>query len=171
MLRMKLVDACIDILEQLEVVVQDLKDDDFTLPIDTLNHSTIGQHIRHTLEFFSCLMNNHSSGIINYDNRDHDKVIESDRTIALALIQDIKSFVRNIETDRALKLSANYSLHKEEQITINTNLYRELTYNIEHAIHHMAIIKIGLKEVAPYISVPAHFGVAVSTIKYQKGTA
>ncbi|MEM7109090.1 MAG: hypothetical protein AAF519_12755 [Bacteroidota bacterium] len=168
---MKLVDACTDILGQLEAVIQELRDKEFTLPVATLNHSTIGQHMRHTLEFFTCLMNNHSTGVVNYDQRDHDKVIESDRTIALALIHDLKNFMKEIKTDIPLKLEANYSLDQEETIAIDTNLFRELTYNIEHAIHHMAIIKIGLREVAPYVSIPSHFGVAVSTVKYQKGAA
>ncbi|MEM9858984.1 MAG: DinB family protein [Bacteroidota bacterium] len=168
---MKLVKACTEILGQLEVIVEEIKNEDFSSPIDTLNNSTIGQHMRHTLEFFSCLMHNHKSGVINYDNRDHDRIIESDTTIALALIQDLKNFVTNIKSDVSLKLEANYSLEKEDTISISTNLFRELTYNIEHAIHHMAIIKIGLREVAPYVTIPAHFGVAVSTVKYQKGTA
>ncbi|MEM6525437.1 MAG: DinB family protein [Bacteroidota bacterium] len=168
---MKLVEACTDILGQLEAVIQDLKDNDFTLPIQTLNNSTIGQHMRHTLEFFTCLMNHHDKGVINYDKRDHDKVIESDRTIALALIQDLKNFIQDVKSDAPLKLEANYSMDRDETISIDTNLFRELTYNIEHAIHHMAIIKIGLKEVAPYVSIPSHFGIAVSTIKYQKGAA
>ena len=168
---MKLVEACKDILGQLENVIYDLSDQHFTLPIETLNNSTIGQHMRHTLEFFTSLMNNHNSGLINYDNRDHDKVIESDRTIALELIRDLKGFISSIKEDRPLKLDACYSLDGNDVVTIDTNLYRELTYNIEHAIHHMAIIKIGLKEVATYVTVPSHFGVAVSTIKYQKDQA
>jgi hypothetical protein len=39
-------------------------------------------------------------------------------------------------------------------------------YNVEHAIHHMALIKVGLKEVCPAVKIPADFGVAVSTVKY-----
>ena len=64
-----------------------------------------------------------------------------------------------------------YNLNDEEAITIETNYYRELIYNIEHAVHHMAIMKIGIHEVAPYISLPADFGVAASTIRYKKEEA
>lgn len=168
---MKLIKACKDILEQLETVIQQLDDNHFSEPVGTLNQSTIGQHIRHTLEFFACLMHNHATGTVNYDKRDHDRVIETDRTIALALVDDLKSFVTNIHNDTPLILEADYGLDSSEIVSINTNLFRELTYNIEHAIHHMAIIKIGLREIAPYVTIPPHFGLAVSTIKYQKGTA
>ncbi len=51
---------------------------------------------------------------------------------------------------------------------IASNFYRELIYNIEHAVHHMAIMKIGVLEVAPYVSMPLDFGVAVSTIRHKK---
>jgi len=51
---------------------------------------------------------------------------------------------------------------------IKTNALRELAYNIEHAIHHMAIIKIGINEVSPYILLPSAFGVASSTIRHLK---
>lgn len=168
---MKLINACTDILDQLESVIEQINDEHFSSPIDTLNQSTIGQHIRHTLEFFACLMNDQHTGLVNYDKRDHDKAIESDRSVALDLIRRLRIFISENRQDKALVLEANYSLQKEEIVQINTNYFRELTYNIEHAIHHMAIIKIGLKEIASYVEVPDHFGVAVSTIKYQQRVA
>ncbi len=168
---MKLISACKDILNQLEAVLTQITEEDFTKKVATLNYSTIGQHIRHTLEFFTCLVHNHSGGVINYDQRDHDGVIETDKTIATALVRDLAAFIEQASEDKDLTLEANYSLISDEAISIRTTYFRELAYNIEHAIHHMAIIKIALKEVAPYVSIPEHFGVAVSTIRYQKGTA
>lgn len=41
-------------------------------------------------------------------------------------------------------------------------------YNIEHTIHHLALIKVGLKLVYPDLDLPNHFGVAPSTIKFQQ---
>jgi hypothetical protein len=48
---------------------------------------------------------------------------------------------------------------------------RELVYNIEHVVHHMALVKIGLKELLPDLDLPDDFGVAVSTIRYQHSEA
>ena len=50
---------------------------------------------------------------------------------------------------------------------VSSSFFRELTYLIEHTIHHLAIIKIGLNEVYPAIEIPKNFGVAHSTIRYQ----
>jgi hypothetical protein len=66
-----------------------------------------------------------------------------------------------------LKLEVGYKPDSEETMVIATNYLRELTYNIEHAVHHMAIMKIGIREVAGYINLPIDFGVAVSTIRYK----
>jgi hypothetical protein len=69
--------------------------------------------------------------------------------------------------DRALTLEVGYDADSDDCVTISTNYFRELTYNIEHAIHHMAIMKIGVREIAPYIPLDENFGVAVSTVRYR----
>ncbi|TAG65626.1 MAG: DinB family protein, partial [Runella slithyformis] len=48
-----------------------------------------------------------------------------------------------------------------------TTLSRELVYIAEHAIHHLAILKIALRAHFPDIALPVHFGVAYSTVQYQ----
>ena len=165
---MKLHKACTNILSQLTDLVNQISEKDFTKPSETLSRSTIGQHLRHTIEFFICFEQGYNHGIINYDKRAHDKLIESDKFIALANIQRIADFVNGLDQEKNLKLEVGYDLDKEEYITIDTTATRELVYNIEHAVHHMAIMKIGIKEVAPDIKLPSGFGVAASTIRYQE---
>lgn len=165
---MSLNKACSNILTQLTDLLNQISENDFIKPIDSLGHSTIGQHIRHTLEFFTCLERGFKSGVINYDKRAHDKLIESDKFIALATLTKINEFIESQPIDRSLKLEAGYDLDKEEYVTINTNFLRELAYNIEHAVHHMAIMKIGIREITPDVKLPHDFGIAASTIRYQE---
>ena len=165
---MELTRACTNILEQLQEVVRRIEPDHYSRPIETLSMSTIGQHIRHTLEFFLCLENGFQSGVINYDKRPHDKLIETGKIPALNALHSISQFISDQSYDKALRLEVGYDLAKEEFITIQTNFSRELVYNIEHAVHHMALIKIGLKEVASYVPLPADFGIAASTIRYKE---
>jgi uncharacterized damage-inducible protein DinB len=167
---MNLQAACLGILAQLTELVKQLSEQDYCKPIPTLSQSSIGQHLRHTLEFFICLEQGFAGGIINYDKRAHDKLIESDKFIALSVLSRIKNFVEQQRKNCALKLEVGYDLVKEDFVTVETNYQRELIYNIEHAVHHMAIIKIGVREVAPYVSLPHNFGVAASTIRYQETT-
>ena len=165
---MQLKVACLTILNQLTDVISELDEKDFCKPSEILSKSTIGQHLRHTVEFFICLQQGFEKGIVNYDKREHDRFIESDKFIALAAIERIKDFVSNQSKDQVLQLEVGYDRDSDDYLTISTNYLRELTYNIEHAVHHMAIMKIGIREVAGYVKLPADFGIAVSTLRYKE---
>lgn len=163
---MQLISACSTILDQLDDVVTNISVEDFAKPSSALSNSTVGQHLRHIIEFFLCLENGFRSGVINYDKRAHDKLIESDKFIAINAIRTVREFVVATTNDSSLLLDVGYERNTEECVTIKTNYFRELTYNIEHAVHHMALIKIGVREVAGYVSLPKDFGVAVSTLRH-----
>jgi hypothetical protein len=160
--------ACTQILHQLSDTIQQLDECEFVRPSEALSGSTIGQHLRHTLEFFICLEQGFDLGVINYDKRAHDRLIETDKHIAIGTINQMISFVSSMNTNKSLTLQVGYDLDKEEYISLETNALRELVYNIEHAVHHMAIMKIGIREVAPAVKLPSDFGIAASTIRYQE---
>ncbi|MDH5599215.1 MAG: hypothetical protein OEY34_08820 [Cyclobacteriaceae bacterium] len=164
---MELYTASKGIFSQLRYVLQNISNDSFQAPLISLNNATIGQHFRHTIEFFTCLQHSYMADTINYDQRNHDKTIETDLQVALLELDKAEHFINQEPMDRELKLEGSYSIDKEDSYVINTNFFRELAYNIEHAIHHMAIIKIGLAEAVPGLELPAHFGVASSTVRYQ----
>ena len=86
---MQLKNACLDILNQLAGVVRQMDEKDFCKPSKTLSNSTVGQHLRHTVEFFICLEQGFNKGLINYDKREHDKLIESDKFLALAALSQL----------------------------------------------------------------------------------
>ena len=72
--------------------------------------------------------------------------------------------------NKTLTLEASYDEHVTEPIAIETNYYREVAYNLEHTIHHMALIRVGITEISN-IQLPDDFGVASSTVKYRKQCA
>lgn len=160
--------SAIRILDQLRDVVESIESSHFCLPSEALSGSTIGQHLRHTLEFFICFENGFKNGTLNYDKRAHDKLIETDKYLALSTIESIKDFVNNIDINKDLQLEVSYDFTLESFEIVDTNALRELVYNIEHAVHHMAIMKIGIREIAPYLKLPPDFGVATSTVRFQQ---
>lgn len=168
---MNLSKAAINILNQLGDLVGQIQEEDFSKPSDTLSKSTIGQHIRHTLEFFICFESGFNRGVVNYDRRQHDKLIETDKFLALSAISQVIEFIKSLQEEKPLKLEVGYDLMREEFVKVDTNSTRELVYNIEHAVHHMAIIKIGIREIAPYVRLNYDFGVAASTIRYKEASA
>ncbi len=165
---MQLSKATFSILDQVEFVIKQINNDDYTKPVDVFNNSTIGQHFRHTLEFFQCLMDGYNTGVVSYDKRNHDKSIEVDKELALAFINKAKAFIAICDMKKPLVLEVNYNMEETVDIPVDSNMGREVTYNIEHAIHHMAIIKIGLQVLCPYVELPHGFGVAISTLRYHK---
>ncbi len=160
--------ACVDILDQLKTTVEQILPQDFRRPSAALSESTIGQHLRHTLEFFLCLEKGIDVGIVNYDKRNHDVHMETDKDMAIEVIARVNTFIARTTQDQDLKLEMAYGRHSETEDIIFTNYFRELTYTIEHAIHHMALMKIGIREVAPYVNLPEHFGVAHSTVRFKE---
>lgn len=164
---MELAQACTNILKQLTDLVNAISREDFVRPAPTLSNSTIGQHVRHTLEFFLCFEMGIKSGTINYDKRLHDKLIERDKLIALSTIERIRRVVE-LTDEKPLLLEVGYDVVNDNFVTVETTAMRELVYNIEHAVHHMAIIKIGVREIAGYVELPSDFGIAASTIRYHE---
>ncbi len=138
-----------------------------TLPL--LFDSNIGQHSRHYIEFFQCLLTQakRSNGLIDYDERKRNQRIEREPKYAIEVIEEIIEALPNFQPNCTLYLQAGYSLDSDEALKVRTCFERELLYNIEHTIHHFAIIKIGLQLVMPEIKLPSHFGIAPSTIKYR----
>ena len=163
-----LISAAINLLDQLEDSIRQTRQEDFSKPSEILNNSSVGQHVRHTLEFFLCLIDAVPSRKLDYDKRKHDRFIEEDKNLALSVLASIRDFISKNSENFDIVLTVNYDLEHELNTSITSNFYRELAYNIEHAIHHMALIKIGIKDICPYVSLDPSFGVASSTIRYQK---
>jgi hypothetical protein len=144
----------IDLLEQLD---QQL----YTMPVEELHQATIGQHTRHIIELFVCLLQGYEAGKVNYDKRKRDKTIENLPACAIEVLHFIQENLNN--PDKPLLLE---SVLGKEHINIPSCYYRELLYNLEHCIHHQALIKVALWGM-PQIEVSENFGVAPSTIQYR----
>lgn len=168
---MKIKEACHNILDQVSGIIEQISTKDFVAQVQAFNGATIGQHFRHSIEFFQCLMNGYQQGEVSYDRREHDKDLESNKILALDVINKIKLFIEHCDVDKTIGLRVSYDPENDTEVIVSSNMAREITYNIEHMIHHMALVKIGIKEVCPYVVLPPEFGIAVSTIKYHKSQA
>lgn len=149
-------------LDELLYLLDQLSDQDYSKPCPALSNATIGEHIRHILEMFQCLENSYDLGILNYDNRERNNQIQTETEFAKKCITSLK---------KGLK-SENKIIYLEQiidglNIRIQSNYYRELLYNLEHCIHHQALIKVAVLQFEN-ISVDENFGVARSTIEYRK---
>jgi hypothetical protein len=165
---MQLQQAVNNVFVQLSATLEQLTQEQYVQPSRTLFNATIGQHVRHIIELFQCLQHGYETGLVNYENRKRDTRIESDKEFATGLLKEVYQGLN--KEDKALTLEACYDEHATDSLVIATNFYREVAYNLEHTIHHMALIRVGITEVSN-IELPEEFGVASSTIKYRQQCA
>jgi hypothetical protein len=165
---MQLQQAVNNVFVRLSETLKQLSQEQYIQPCDTLFKNTIGQHVRHIIELFQCLENGYEAGVVNYEKRKRDKTIENDKEFASQLLKEIYNQLDR--ADKALTLEATYDDHSEAPIRIETNFNREIAYNLEHTIHHMALIRVGINEVSG-IRLPDDFGVASSTVKHRQQCA
>jgi hypothetical protein len=152
-------------LNELKDLLSQLSKDDYTCPCLDLSNATIGEHSRHIIELFQCLENQYDLGIINYDNRKRDYLIQTEPQVAKLAIKDLMA---NLE-----KPNKNLKLHQVidgDKLDIESNYNRELLYNLEHCIHHFALIKVAVLQNGS-IQIDKNFGVARSTIEFRKQCA
>jgi len=152
-------------LNELSDLLSQLSNEDYTCPCHDLSNATIGEHTRHIIEMFQCLENQYESGIINYDERKRDFRIQTDITFAQEIINSIIN-----QLDKSNKKLQLQQFLDGETLLIDTNYNRELLYNLEHCIHHQALIKVAVLQ-HDTIVIGQNFGVARSTIEYRKQCA
>lgn len=164
----ELADPLTTLLEQLQSLTASLTDKQYCERLPVLSNASIGQHIRHIIEFFVELHKGYKSGLVNYDRRERDFATETSRSVAILKLREIAGSLGN--KDRVLTLEADFGALKEPPCRTMTNYRRELVYNLEHMVHHMAMLRIGVNALSE-IALPDSFGVAASTLKFRNACA
>jgi uncharacterized damage-inducible protein DinB len=156
----------IESLESLAQVLQQLPDQNsYTNACEALSNATIGQHTRHIIELYQCLLAGYPAGNINYDERKRNKLYENDTSAAVEVIREIQQKLEQPDKEVNIFFGTN-----DSSVSIESNYYREVLYNLEHCIHHQALIKVALLSVRN-ISIADGFGVAPSTLQYRQECA
>ena len=154
--------SSIQTIEEFKEVLLELPEDCYKKPCGILSNATIGQHTRHIIELYQCLVNNYDSGKVFYDRRQRDTRIEQEVSFAIDQLIEIQHALERPDKE----ITVYYDLNENVE-SIPSNYYREVMYNLEHCIHHQALIKVGISTLTNF-SVPESFGVAASTIKHRK---
>lgn len=148
-----------------------LSDEVYSSPLDILSGSSIGQHMRHIVEFYTCLLSQQQGQIINYDLRARNQLIEEyPKSCALA-IDEILAQLDEFASDFEAKPLRFENCNFDPDMGINqiaTSFSRELAYCLDHCIHHQYFIKIGLVSLELGHYLHEEFGIAPSTLMYRK---
>jgi len=151
-------------LESLHKLLLEIRDDQYNNKISHLSNSSIGAHTRHVIELLQCTLLGYEAGKVDYLNRQRNLDIEQDRLLASAIIEEQLKGIN--KQDKNLLVICDQS-EPQDGYNVKTTYFREIIFNTEHAIHHLAFIKVALIEMQlPLVS--KDFGLAYSTIKYQE---
>lgn len=152
-------------LNELIDLLRQLSQNEYSNSCAELSNATIGEHTRHIIEMFQCLENQYDLGIVNYDKRERNNCIQTDTVFA---IENIVLIQQNLEKEN--KDIELLQIIDGEEIRIESNYFRELLYNLEHCIHHQALIKVAILQ-CETVKLDPNFGVARSTIEYRNKCA
>lgn len=159
---------CLDNLLQIKALTTNINNNNYSKPCQHLFGGSIGQHIRHALEFYTCLFQGIEQGVVSYDNRQRLFDMETNTEIVNAWIESIESKLKSINTNKPIAIKANYTEESDKEVIMQSSLYRELGFCLEHSIHHLAMVKTALKELNCLDLIDKNFGVAPSTLRHQK---
>ncbi len=167
----QLLAALDEVLEQGESLLRGLSDAEYAGAPPDASSASVGAHYRHSLEHFKILLESVAGTEIDYDQRERDARLEHERLFALQVTRDFRHAARFLATlapDRAIEARYKISYAGSGSCAAPSTVGREIMYAVSHAIHHYALIGLicGMRK----ISVPDNFGVAPSTIEYQKQT-
>lgn len=152
------------LLGQISDMLRVLTDEQYTRKIPVLSGASLGEHVRHVAEFFLELEKGYLTGLVNYDARQRDRAIEQNRGSATEILDRISAGLARNNRSLVLEIGPETA---GNSCRILTNYERELVYNLEHTVHHMALIRIGAGAVAAP-ELPDTFGLACSTLRYRQ---
>jgi len=150
-------------LKSLSTLLDSLNDDQFSQKISHLGNASIGGHTRHIIELLQCVINGYTGNEVDYINRYRDFNLENNRCKALSALGELEQQFRL--PDKKMFLKTEWS-NDESNFKVSTTYFREIVYNTEHTIHHLALIKVALLEMNLQL-VDENFGMAYSTLKFK----
>lgn len=161
-----------NIVNQINSILSNIEDGLYSAPLAIYNGSSIGQHFRHIYDFFRCLAYGSTQQIVDYAQRERDLQIEQDPLFAMTAFSRELEVLLGLEEHTPVAVRGDFSTQQEAARPVYaSSLGREITFVHDHAVHHLAIIKIGLQAAAPDLLKDKNFGVAPSTVKFRQQEA
>jgi len=155
------------ITQQITNLLSQITPDLYAKPIELFDGSSIGKHCRHILDFYSCLQKGAQDQAIDYSARIRNSVYETEPQAARKAFLETLETLENIQDQQALQVISDFTAEENtKRAAYPSSFGRECAFIYDHAVHHLAIIKMGLKVLAPELIPGPTFGIAPSTLKH-----
>lgn len=161
------------IAAQMAGLLDKLEKQHYTQPLRLFNGNTVGQHFRHILECYTCLFDGMPKSYVDYGNRQRNHTLSECPRAAMAVLDYIAHSVKQTDELQLLLIEGEFSedcMGEHKRPMYSSSAGRELQYAFDHAVHHLAMIRMGLELYFPEVPLPDDLGVAPSTLKYRKAT-
>lgn len=110
----------------------------------TIVGGTIGKHVRHTLDHFRAALAAALDGSpIDYDRRERNVAMETDRAAAVEAIRETRAELAALSCSAlasAVKVRVMLLADGTEAV-LDSTMARELAFAAHHAVHHYAMIR------------------------------
>jgi uncharacterized damage-inducible protein DinB len=156
--------ALADLLHQMASVVSYLAPEEYTDSDIPGISGSIGGHVRHCLDHVRALESGLERGLIDYDARRRDTLVERDREAAALSLLSAAARLNLVTDDAVGRRVVVRSLLSPRGRTVEaaSSVGRELAFVVSHTIHHHAQIAL-LAHRLGRTQLPQRFGVAPST--------
>ena len=162
-----LVGHCVAVLRQGIDLIENLDDVVFS-KVEAPGKSSVGTHFRHNLDFVTNFLSGLKSGKFDYNRRERNLQVETNRRYAVSRFREAISELENLTPEM---LEKNILVRSEtiENLWCDSSAMRELEFLQSHTIHHYALIEAKLALFGN--QTPARFGVAPSTLEFWENSS
>ena len=130
---------------------------------------TLGGHVRHNLDHYLNFLDGLDGGEIDYESRQRDHSIESNRQCAIERCHEICSQLANLSDsgrDKELRVRLEGEDPDDRTRWADSSISRELEFLLSHTIHHYALASIMCRLLG--VNLSRDFGFAPSTLRYRR---
>lgn len=160
------------VLEQTLRLLDMLDDDQYVHVESRLSSASIGAHVRHNLDHYRLFLEGQPTGTVDYDLRERDTIVQTDRAAAAELTRELITSLRALPAfalEQRLHVRQQGSYEKGRFDECESRVDRELLFLQSHAVHHFALVAILAR--AQGLALPETFGMAPSTVDWLAGRA
>ena len=129
----------------------------------------IGTHVRHIIDHFQVFRDGLAENCIDYNHRNRDSDMERNIFVACNALDELRQWIETtdqLDKDRPITILSEVSCQQTVNVTINSNLMRELHYVSYHCIHHLTYCALLAKQ--NEIDIDPAIGLAPGTATYMR---
>jgi len=167
----RLIINCISLLEEGARLLERISDDVYSKTSVLSRRGSVGEHLRHCLDFYKSFLSGLESNRIDYNFRRRDTRLETDRYCAIdeihRLITELREILPIFRIAPILVSTEDCGVSRESWC--GSSVVRELEFLQSHTTHHYSLMAVLLRFEG--IEPGEEFGVAPSTLRYWREEA